>query len=105
MFKTKVPLGLRTRRNSFARAKNQSTYWLGLIPPYARARLSAYGGEVTIRSKNPFGYSRRTSAQSPNRFHISSPPRVDCRDCQRKCEYAFAERFALGAPWIATICR
>src|SRR5437867_13017038 len=68
MFKTKVPLGLRTRRNSFARAKNQSTYWLGLIPPYARARLSAYGGDVTIRSKNPFGYSRRTSAHSPDRI-------------------------------------
>src|SRR5713226_9677903 len=38
------------------------------MPPYVRARLSAYGGEVTIKSKNVSGYSRRTSLQSPNRI-------------------------------------
>src|SRR5438105_11689704 len=38
------------------------------MPPYVRARLSAYGGEVTIKSKNVSGYSRRTFLQSPNRI-------------------------------------
>src|SRR6266446_7684841 len=68
MCKMKVPLRVRAQRNSFGRAKTSPRTDFDLIPPYMRARLSAYGGEVTIRSKNSFGYSRRTSAQSPNRI-------------------------------------
>ena len=45
MFRTNVPDGLRTLKNSPARGRNQSTYSLGSIPPYVLDRRSAYGGE------------------------------------------------------------
>lgn len=65
MLRTKVPSGFRTRRNSFARGKNHSTYSFGLMPPYVLLLLSAYGGEVIIKLKKLSGYRLSTSMQSP----------------------------------------
>ncbi len=65
IFKINVPVGLRTRRNSIARGKNHETYSSGFTPPYVFARLSAYGGEVTMRSTELSLTSFKTSRQSP----------------------------------------
>ena len=65
MLRINVPSGLKTRRNSFARGKNHSTYSFGLIPPYVLLLLSAYGGDVIIKLKKLSGYCLSTSKQSP----------------------------------------
>src|SRR4051794_24867220 len=63
---TRLPVGFRTRQNSSAKGRNQSTYdsWLSL--PYSLGRWRAKGGEVRMRSTDSSGrWSSSVSTDSP----------------------------------------
>src|SRR2546423_7487851 len=65
MLRTNEPSSFRTCFSSAPTGRNHSTYLSGWTPPYVSLRLSAYGGDVMIKSTQASGSVGNTSRQSP----------------------------------------